>query len=146
MFEGLDVPAGVYGWQLLSARRIDWLRFAEVVVPRRRTAHKGSFGHVLVVGGDVGYSGAARLAGEAAARAGAGLVSVATHPAHAAVLNLGRPELMCRGVEDPATWRRSSSAPRSWRSALASDAAPGGGRCSRPHCRSRGRWCSMPMR
>lgn len=101
MFEGLDVPAGVYGWQLLSARRIDWLRFAEVVVPRRRTAHKGSFGHVLVVGGDVGYSGAARLAGEAAARAGAGLVSVATHPAHAAVLNLGRPELMCRGVEDP---------------------------------------------
>ena len=101
MFEGLDVPAGVYGRQLLSARRIDWLRYAEVVVPRRRTAHKGSFGHVLVVGGDVGYSGAARLAGEAAARAGAGLVSVATHPAHAAVLNLGRPELMCRGVEEP---------------------------------------------
>jgi NAD(P)H-hydrate epimerase len=99
-FEGLEVPAGVYGWQLLSARRVDWLRFAQVVEPRRRTAHKGSFGHVLVVGGDVGYSGAARLAAEAAARTGAGLVSVATHPTHAAMLNAGRPELMCRGVAD----------------------------------------------
>jgi NAD(P)H-hydrate epimerase len=60
---------------------------------------------VLVVGGNRGYSGAARLAAEAAARSGAGLVSVATHPAHAATLNLGRPELMCRGVERPAEFR-----------------------------------------
>ncbi len=52
-----------------------------------------------MIGGDQGYSGAARLAAEAAARSGAGLVSVATHPAHAAQLNLGRPELMCRGIE-----------------------------------------------
>jgi NAD(P)H-hydrate epimerase len=101
IFEGLDVPAGVYGWQLLSARRVDWQRFADVLTARRRTAHKGSFGHVVVVGGDAGYSGAARLAAEAAARAGAGLVSVATHPAHAPMLNLGRPELMCRAVEGP---------------------------------------------
>lgn len=66
--------------------------------PRRRDAHKGNFGHVLVIGGDLGYSGAARLAGEAAARVGAGLVSVATRPEHAGFLNLARPELMCRGV------------------------------------------------
>jgi hydroxyethylthiazole kinase-like uncharacterized protein yjeF len=43
-------------------------------------------------------AGAARLAGEAALRAGAGLVAVATHPAHAAVLGAGRPELMCHGA------------------------------------------------
>ena len=35
-------------------------------------------------------SGAARLAAEAALRVGAGLVSVATHPQHAATLNIGR--------------------------------------------------------
>lgn len=67
--------------------------------PRPRCVHKGSHGHVLVIGGDSGYSGAARMAAEAAARVGAGLVSIATQAAHAAVLNLGRPELMVHGVE-----------------------------------------------
>jgi ADP-dependent NAD(P)H-hydrate dehydratase / NAD(P)H-hydrate epimerase len=67
---------------------------------RNRCAHKGDNGHVLVVGGDRGYSGAARMAGEAALRVGAGLVTVATHPEHAALINLGRPELMCHGVNN----------------------------------------------
>jgi NAD(P)H-hydrate epimerase len=38
------------------------------------------------------------MAGEAAARSGAGLVSVATRPEHAALLSVARPELMCHGV------------------------------------------------
>lgn len=68
--------------------------------PRRaRDAHKGHFGHLLLVGGNRGFSGAMRLAGEAALRSGAGLVSIATHPDHAAWLNVGRPELMCHAVE-----------------------------------------------
>jgi NAD(P)H-hydrate epimerase len=66
--------------------------------PRQKYAHKGHFGHVLVIGGDVGYSGAARLAGMAALRMGAGLVSIATHPDNAAVMNIACPELMCHGV------------------------------------------------
>ncbi|MBI5461258.1 MAG: NAD(P)H-hydrate dehydratase [Gammaproteobacteria bacterium] len=79
-----------------------WLR---AVLPgaRARDAHKGDFGHVLVIGGQPGMSGAARLAGEAAARVGAGLVSIATHPQHAAVLNNGRPELMCHAVANAET-------------------------------------------
>ena len=71
-------------------------------LPRRdRCAHKGHYGHVLIAGGDCGYSGAARLAGEAALRTGAGLVSVATRLEHAGLMNLNRPELMCHGVENP---------------------------------------------
>lgn len=66
--------------------------------PRPRHAHKGMFGHVLVVGGDYGFSGAARMAAEAAARVGAGLVSVATRKEHASLLSVARPELMCHGV------------------------------------------------
>ncbi len=46
--------------------------------PRPAEAHKGNFGKVLIVGGSVGMSGAAALAGRAALRAGAGLVRVAT--------------------------------------------------------------------
>jgi hydroxyethylthiazole kinase-like uncharacterized protein yjeF len=44
---------------------------------RRRSAHKGEFGHVLVIAGSEGYTGAPVLAAHAAARAGAGLVTLA---------------------------------------------------------------------
>lgn len=65
---------------------------------RKRDANKGNFGHVVIIGGDRGFSGAVRLAGEAAYRVGAGLVTVLTHPHHSAMLNVTRPELMCRGI------------------------------------------------
>jgi hydroxyethylthiazole kinase-like uncharacterized protein yjeF len=45
---------------------------------RRRDSHKGGYGHLLVVAGSVGKTGAAALAARAAMRVGAGLVTVAT--------------------------------------------------------------------
>ena len=53
---------------------------------------------MLVVGGCPGMGGAARLAAEAALKCGSGLVSVATHPDHAAAIVASRPELMVRGI------------------------------------------------
>jgi ADP-dependent NAD(P)H-hydrate dehydratase / NAD(P)H-hydrate epimerase len=53
------------------------LDFRYLFRPRKREANKGDFGHVLVVGGAPGKTGAAAMAGLAALRAGAGLVSVA---------------------------------------------------------------------
>ncbi len=98
-FDALEVPAAVYASQVLSARRVDWAQQATRLNPRRRSAHKGHFGHVLVVGGDHGFGGAARLAGEAAARTGAGLVSVATRKRHVAALLAARPELMVHAAK-----------------------------------------------
>jgi NAD(P)H-hydrate epimerase len=73
---------------------------ARDLLPRRpRTAHKGDHGHVLVIGGNTGMGGAVRLAGEAALRGGAGLVSVATREANVPALVAGCPELMSRGIE-----------------------------------------------
>lgn len=66
---------------------------------RPRSAHKGHFGHVLLIGGNRGFSGAIRLAGEAALFSGAGLVSIASRAGHIDLLNIGRPELMCHAVE-----------------------------------------------
>lgn len=82
-------------------RDIDYSGLSHLLPPRRADAHKGDFGHVLVAGGAPGMGGASLLAAEAAARCGAGLVSVATHPAHAAAFLSRRPELMVRGLKDP---------------------------------------------
>jgi NAD(P)H-hydrate epimerase len=48
------------------------------IPPRRRHAHKGTYGHLLIVAGSRGKTGAAALAARAAMRGGAGLVTVAT--------------------------------------------------------------------
>jgi len=52
--------------------------FASFVAPRPAESNKGSYGHVLVVGGSVGKAGSVAMAGMAALRAGAGLSTVAT--------------------------------------------------------------------
>jgi NAD(P)H-hydrate epimerase len=62
--------------------------------PRKPDAHKGTFGHVLIVAGSVGKSGAAILAAGGALRAGAGLVTVATPATALPLVAAGRPELM----------------------------------------------------
>lgn len=91
-----------------DATRIDHFDLFELA-PRQRTGHKGTHGHVLVVGGDEGFSGAARLAGEAAARAGAGLTSIATRASHAPFLNLSVPELMVHATETEAALNQAGA-------------------------------------
>src|ERR1043166_2434426 len=62
--------------------------------PRPADAHKGDFGHVLVIGGSIGKSGAAAMAGMAALRAGAGLVTVAAPKSVQPLIAMSAPELM----------------------------------------------------
>jgi ADP-dependent NAD(P)H-hydrate dehydratase / NAD(P)H-hydrate epimerase len=60
------------------ASDIEMISRADIVLPdRRRSAHKGDFGHLLIIAGAEGYTGAPVLAAHAAARAGAGLVTLA---------------------------------------------------------------------
>jgi NAD(P)H-hydrate epimerase len=93
VFDDLEVPLGVYDGRTPALRILDASLVAAALPARRRSSHKGEHGHVLVVGGAAGMGGAVRLAGEAALRAGAGLVTVAAHPHSMAALS-ARPELM----------------------------------------------------
>ncbi len=68
--------------------------FSRFFAPRAMAAHKGSFGHVLVMGGAHGKGGAAAMSGSAALRSGAGLVTVATDPRERATVTSLMPELM----------------------------------------------------
>jgi len=100
-FNDLDVPEEIYsevpnGAYLLGSN-------PEKLDARSANSHKGSYGHILLCGGQAGMSGAVMLAGEAGLRAGAGMVTIATAAEHAASLNIARPELMVRATEDKAS-------------------------------------------
>lgn len=89
---GLPVPvmeeAGLDGEALIEGA-------IATLFPRRAPqSHKGSHGHVLVVAGTPGKTGAAVMAGTAALRAGAGLVTVGTHPGSLATIAMVSWELM----------------------------------------------------
>ena len=94
--DDLDVPDGVYDRP--GVRILDGAGLARLA--RRPGAHKGDFGRVLIVGGETDMGGAVILAGEAALRTGAGLVTIATRSVNRAAVLARRPELMVRGVDD----------------------------------------------
>jgi ADP-dependent NAD(P)H-hydrate dehydratase / NAD(P)H-hydrate epimerase len=68
--------------------------FAPLLAPRAREGNKGSYGHVLVIGGSLGKAGAAAMAGFSALRAGAGLSTVATPKSVLATVAAFHPEVM----------------------------------------------------
>lgn len=88
---------------MTEVERINYQSMATQLLPSRpRDMHKGQAGHVLVIGGEQGMTGAVRMAAEAAARVGAGLVSVATRHDHAVLISQACPEVMAHGVETAA--------------------------------------------
>lgn len=100
IFADLQIPPDVFLRAEPVARRLIDSEFRNCLRPRARDIHKGDMGHVLIVGGDRGMGGAVRLAGEAAYRAGAGLVTVLTRAEHIAQVGAARPELMVFGIDD----------------------------------------------
>ncbi len=77
-----------------AAQLTRWLQ------PRDPCSHKGDNGRLLIIGGDLGLSGAIRMTGEAALRTGAGLVRVLTREENIASLLTARPELMVEPLTD----------------------------------------------
>ncbi len=94
----LAIPADIYLQTTATAEQLHLIDLLELLAPRAVDAHKGHFGHVMIIGGDHGYGGAVIMAAEAAARSGAGLVSVATRPEHVPAILTRCPEIMACGV------------------------------------------------
>jgi len=76
--------------------------FARLPLVRSVKSHKGTFGHVLLVAGSLGKSGAAILSGLGALRAGAGLVTIATPAVVSPTVAAGQPEYMTESLESTA--------------------------------------------
>ncbi len=99
LFDGLHLPDEVYDEVPVQVFRTGQDDLAEMLPRRQRNAHKGHYGHLLVVGGDHGMGGAALLAAEAGLRAGAGRVSLATRQLHLGAALARCPEVMVHGVD-----------------------------------------------
>lgn len=89
-------PIGSPNEAIVSAQRIEWAGGAHSILeePRAADANKGKFGHVLVIGGATGKSGAPAMASLAAMRVGAGLVTAAVPSPIVAQVSAFAPELM----------------------------------------------------
>ena len=74
--------------------------FTGLLAPRARDANKGTYGHVLVVGGSLGKSGAAAMAGFSALRTGAGLSTIATPRTILTTVAGFHPEVMTEPLDE----------------------------------------------
>ena len=89
-------PIGSPEEAIVSEQGLSWAGASHALVeqPRGADSNKGKFGHVLVIGGSVGKSGAPAMASIAALRAGAGLVTAAVPAPIVAQVSGFAPELM----------------------------------------------------
>ncbi len=96
-------PIGSPDQAIVSSLQLNLITAHEItplIGPRPPASNKGSFGHVLVLGGSRGKAGAAAMAGMAALRAGAGLATVATAKSALATVAGFHPELMTDPLEE----------------------------------------------
>ena len=89
----LGIPPAAYDLVEAAATRVNEQELAGVVPQRKADAHKGSAGRVLIVGGNLTMQGAAMMAGRAAYRTGAGLVSIAMQTDSTAIFASSAPEI-----------------------------------------------------
>ena len=99
IFNNLQIPNEAYQSMTPTCTTINLDEFHEILGKRLEDAHKGNFGHVLVIGGNEGMAGSVMLCAEAAARTGSGLVSVATLKQHASIAIQSCREMMVHGVD-----------------------------------------------
>lgn len=100
MNEGVDAAGAVVVSELdvsvplTRLGLIEYSDFDHICQPRPKFSHKGTFGHVAVVGGAEGHIGAALLSARAALRMGAGTVTVELLTPNAMMVDPVAPELM----------------------------------------------------
>tara|TARA_R110002110_G_scaffold400317_1_gene616605 strand:+ start:20036 stop:21583 length:1548 start_codon:yes stop_codon:yes gene_type:complete len=98
----LNVPAKAYQEVKSIAQLISYPDVLQILPQIQYTQHKGQNGRVMIMGGGLAHHcGAVCLSGEAALRAGAGLVSTCVAPESIALMARGTAELMCYAPEDP---------------------------------------------
>ena len=100
LFDDLLLPEQAFLQEEAISYCLDLDELLKALPQRPQISHKGDCGHVLIIGGAEGMSGAAVMAANAAARVGAGLVSVASPNQNFAAQMIHQPEIMCPEAHD----------------------------------------------
>ena len=99
VLDSLEIPIAAYN---IESSDSEILRLGSLLghLPTRvKTAHKYHFGHAMVVGGELGFGGAAILAAQSCIQTGAGLVSLCTRSEHIGSMLARQPEVMTRAID-----------------------------------------------
>ena len=99
VFDDLGISSSTKNQIKTHCHLLDMEKSLPKLKNRKGDAHKGDFGHVLIIGGDKGFGGAAILASKAAVFSGSGIVSLATRTLHVEAALSSCPELMVNGIE-----------------------------------------------
>ncbi len=90
----ISIPSFLFEDEAIGLEIIERSRVQTCFLPRGKDTHKGTFGHLFVLSGALGKTGAAVLAGKAALKMGAGLVTVGTPQSCLPIIARSMPELM----------------------------------------------------
>lgn len=94
----ISIPRSLLEDPALKMNLIDATAIKGWLTPRAADTHKGTYGHVLVVGGSVGMTGAVTMTSCAALRCGAGLVTAALPEPQMPILDAAAMEVMSRAL------------------------------------------------
>ena len=94
IYHSLEVPEQIFEQVPATAMLLDLFELMDYLPQLAVDGHKNQRGHVMVIGGERGFGGAAILAAEACLQTGAGLTSLATRPEHVAPMLMRQPEVM----------------------------------------------------
>jgi hydroxyethylthiazole kinase-like uncharacterized protein yjeF len=98
----IGLPPQLLADDHLDVSLLDPAAIGETLPPRDLNAHKGTYGHVLVVAGSPGKTGAAAMCAQAALRIGAGLVTLAVPESVNDILEAKLTEVMTEGLPETA--------------------------------------------
>jgi hydroxyethylthiazole kinase-like uncharacterized protein yjeF len=90
----IGIPRALFDDKSLTLEMVDDKAVIPLFGRRKRETHKGTYGHLLIISGSLGKTGAAVMAGRAALKMGAGLVTVATASSCLPLVTRSMPELM----------------------------------------------------
>jgi len=98
----IGIPGPAFEAEKVDLHWMDAAAAAALIPPRDPTSHKGDYGHVLILAGSRGKSGASVLMARSCLRSGAGLVTVAAPASAQPMIAAGVPEAMTEPLPETA--------------------------------------------